>query len=107
MDGSLVCAVWEPLVDSNVIAAVVGVFIVAVSACALKGKPGMAIGGMLIGGLAIIGAIRLAKPDSFWARKHYPPDGEKMRVARLRFDDPHRGLAAENLDRRQEYEAAR
>ena len=44
-----------------------------------KGKPGMAIGGIFTYGvLSAIGAIRLAKPDSAWAWKNYPPYESKM-----------------------------
>ncbi|GAC1361349.1 MAG: hypothetical protein NVSMB32_00170 [Actinomycetota bacterium] len=52
--------------------------------CLLKGKWGMFAGGLLLAGLlANIGAIRLAKPTSFWARRFY---GEvKCERARQRF----------------------
>jgi hypothetical protein len=36
---------------------------------ALKGKWGFFFLGLVIGPLWIIGAIRSAKPDSYWARK--------------------------------------
>jgi hypothetical protein len=40
--------------------------------CALKGKPGFAILGVLLfGAFGIVGAIRLAKPGSWWSRKFY------------------------------------
>jgi len=57
--------------------------------CFLKGKPGFGALGILgfflpvIGWVAIIGATRIAKPDSWWARKYYGP--EKMNIAHQRF----------------------
>jgi hypothetical protein len=57
--------------------------------CFLKGKSGFAVLGIfglfipVIGGAAIIGAIRIAKPHSRWARKRYGP--EKMAIALQRF----------------------
>jgi hypothetical protein len=59
--------------------------------CFDKGKPKfgtLGIIGLLFGGLswfAIIGACRLAKPHSTWARRRYGP--EKMRLALERFAD--------------------
>jgi hypothetical protein len=49
----------------------------------LKGKYGFLAVGLLIGLFWILGAIRLAKPDSWWAKRFY--DEEKMRRARERF----------------------
>lgn len=47
----------------------------------LKGKHGMFVGGFLLGVLWIVAAIRLAMPDSVWARTFYGPDklGESVR----------------------------
>jgi hypothetical protein len=47
----------------------------------LKGKYGMFVGGFLLGLLWIVAAIRLAMPDSVWARTFYGPDklGESVR----------------------------
>jgi hypothetical protein len=51
---------------------------------AVKGKAYTAICGVLVPFLALIGAIRLAKPDSPWARRFYRPDGREMRRAQQR-----------------------
>lgn len=57
--------------------------------CFLKGKPVFGILGILVllfGGFslwALIGACRIAKPTSWWARKKYGP--EKMDIAHRRF----------------------
>jgi hypothetical protein len=47
----------------------------------LKGKLKIAVLGVIILGLGIIGAVRLAKPDSWWARRFYDP-GRGRRAAR-------------------------
>ncbi|MGH9271208.1 MAG: hypothetical protein ACRDZ2_08035 [Ilumatobacteraceae bacterium] len=41
--------------------------------CVVKGKYRMAIIGTLVPFVALIGAIRLARPSSMWARRHYRP----------------------------------
>jgi hypothetical protein len=52
--------------------------------CSLKKKPVFAVLGITQSPLwAIIGACRIAKPDSWWARKKYGPD--KMTIAHQRF----------------------
>jgi hypothetical protein len=52
--------------------------------CFLKGKPVFAVLGIAQSPLwAVIGACRIAKPDSWWARKKYCP--EKTTIAHRRF----------------------
>ena len=45
---------------------------------AMKGKWGFFFLGLFIGIFWIIGAIRPAKPDSYWARKFWRPRDEAM-----------------------------
>jgi len=52
--------------------------------CALKGKWGFLLLGLVIHWFWIFGAIRLGKPDSWWARRNYGPD--KLARAESRFD---------------------
>jgi hypothetical protein len=63
-------------------AAVLAVILGAVIVCGMKGKYGMIAGGILLHPLWVVGVIRLAKPDSFWARKNYSED--KVEAARSR-----------------------
>jgi hypothetical protein len=66
-----------------------GLYVWAIVVCFLKGKSGLAVLGIIgffvpfLSWAAIIGAIRIAKPDSWWARKKYGP--EKMKIAHQRF----------------------
>ena len=53
--------------------------------CALKGKLVTAVIGILLQPVAIIGAIRLAKPDSYWARHRYPSRPKREERAERRF----------------------
>jgi hypothetical protein len=55
----------------------------------LKGKVFMGVVGMLVYPVAIVGAIRLAKPASFWAKRRYPPGSGKLARATER-DERHR-----------------
>ena len=48
-----------------------GLVLASVAACIAKGKYGMALLGIVFHPAWPIGAIRLAKPNSFWARKYY------------------------------------
>ena len=50
---------------------------------AMKGKGGVFVLGIMFHPCWAFGAIRLAKPDSYWARRFYGPD--KIRLARIRF----------------------
>lgn len=52
----------------------------------LKGKIYFAVLGVFIPFLATVGATRLAKPGSAWARKFYKPNGKKMSRSRKRYD---------------------
>lgn len=53
--------------------------------CMLKGKPITGLIGLPVPFFAYVGAIRLAKPSSFWARRWYGP--KKMARAEARFAD--------------------
>lgn len=50
-----------------------------------KGKLVTGMVGALVPLLAIVGAIRLAKPDSRWAKRRYKPDSRKLRRSTERF----------------------
>jgi hypothetical protein len=52
--------------------------------CALKGKAFTALCGLLVPVLALIGTLRLAKPDSPWSRWFYRAEGRKAIRARQR-----------------------
>ncbi|MGH2957653.1 MAG: hypothetical protein ACRDL6_11740 [Solirubrobacterales bacterium] len=51
---------------------------------ALKGKVSTAVIGMFIPPVAYVAAIRLARPNSWWARRRYASDSEKLAKARAR-----------------------
>ena len=52
----------------------------------LKGKLKMGLWGMAFPPLVFFGAVRLAKPNSPWARWLYPDDGWRMRRSQARFE---------------------
>ena len=58
--------------------------LVFVVVCLLKGKVWCGVLGVYIGLIALVGAIRLARPGSLWARRRYPPGSRKMARARAR-----------------------
>jgi hypothetical protein len=61
-------------------------WLVAIAICILKRKIIMAIASLVTYGItAIVGAARLAKPNSYWARRFYDP--AKLERARQRFPD--------------------
>lgn len=52
---------------------------------AFKGKPVAAIVGIFVWVVAVVSAVRLAKPGSPWARWRYTPDSAKLARAERRF----------------------
>ncbi len=61
---------------------VVAIAIVAV----LKGKVVLGVAGVLVPIVGVVGAIRLAKPDSPWARRRYAPGSGKLGRATRRYE---------------------
>ena len=51
--------------------------------CLLKGKLATGLIGLVVPVISLVGAIRLAKPESYWARRHYSP--AKLDKSRARF----------------------
>jgi hypothetical protein len=64
----------------------IGIYAVPAIVTFMKGKIGLGLLGFLVQPLWWGGALRLAKPDSPWARRFYGP--EKMAAARERFAPP-------------------
>jgi hypothetical protein len=61
--------------------------LIVIACCAitlLKGKPIFGVTGLVFAPLAIVGAIRLAKPDTPWARWRYPEGSKKLARAEAR-----------------------
>jgi hypothetical protein len=52
----------------------------------MKGKVVLGVTGMLIPIVGLVGAIRLAKPDSPWARRRYAPGSRKLARASERYE---------------------
>lgn len=50
----------------------------------IKGKVWTGLVGLFIGVLAVVGAVRLARPDSVWARRRYAEGSKKERRAQER-----------------------
>ncbi|HEY6314515.1 MAG TPA: hypothetical protein VIY52_27475 [Streptosporangiaceae bacterium] len=57
--------------------------------CLLKGKVVTGVTGIVIGVVALIGAIRLAKPGSWWATRLYASRPRSARRAASRYDERH------------------
>jgi hypothetical protein len=56
--------------------------------CLLKGKITTGVVGVLIGLIALVGAVRLAKPGSWWANRHYASRPRRAARAERRYG-PH------------------
>jgi hypothetical protein len=52
----------------------------------LKGKPLLGLLGLFVPVFSIVGVVRLAAPDSPWARRRYPPESRRMARSRERFE---------------------
>jgi hypothetical protein len=53
--------------------------------CILKGKLPVALVGVFLPLVSLVGAIRLAKPESWWARRRYRPASRKFTRSESRF----------------------
>jgi lysyl-tRNA synthetase class 2 len=51
----------------------------------LKGKLKLGLFGIVFAPFSVVGALRLAKPTSIWARWLYPQDGRRLRRSEARF----------------------
>jgi len=76
---------------------VVGVNVILVLVTFLKGKLKLALAGVVLPGLALIGAVRLAKPGSWWGRRFYDAAGEGRRGRK------HRRAVAREAKRRERW----
>ncbi|MET9775988.1 hypothetical protein ABZ023_17340 [Streptomyces sp. NPDC006367] len=68
---------------ANVIATVAGNFVLSLLSLA-KGKTRLAVFGVIVPFVALIGAVRLARPGSFWARRFYGSRPRARARSRLR-----------------------
>src|SRR6478672_943564 len=74
---------------SDWLARALGDGLIALAACfvvvtILKGKLKLGLLGIVFAPLAIVGAVRLAKPSSIWARRLYPQSGRRLRRSEAR-----------------------
>jgi lysyl-tRNA synthetase class 2 len=75
---------------SDRLARILGDGLIALTACfvvvtLLKGKLKLGLFGVVFAPLSVVGAFRLAKPSSVWARWLYPQDGRRRRRSESRF----------------------
>jgi hypothetical protein len=73
---------------SSVLAVILALGVVMLLAVlsALKGKYLFAVAGMIAPFISLIGAIRLAKPGSWWANQRYPEGSGKAKRAQERYE---------------------
>lgn len=64
--------------------AVIALVAVLVVVTMLKGKLKLGLFGIVFVPLSLVGAVRLAKPGSIWARRLYPEEGRRMRRSEAR-----------------------
>jgi hypothetical protein len=63
----------------------VGIDILLASITIFKGKLFLGLLGVFVPPVSLVGAIRLAAPDSAWARRFYKPGGRKLERSQARF----------------------
>ena len=71
------------MTEAIVLIVILLIAIALVTINVLKGKPWLAAVGLIVHLCWYVGAIRLAKPDSWWARRYYGAD--KLHRSQLRF----------------------
>ncbi|ACU72427.1 integral membrane protein [Catenulispora acidiphila DSM 44928] len=79
-------------------AVTIAVHLVFALVCAYKGKGFTAVAGVMIPVVAIIGAVRVAKPGSPWARRYYKADSRKMAKSEKRRERELNGRTARLRD---------
>jgi len=70
-------------VDTLVLSVTVDILLASITI--FKGKLFLGLLGVFVPPVSLVGAVRLAAPDSAWARRFYPPDGHKLERSRARF----------------------
>ena len=71
-------------VDTLIIAVVTDVLLAVLAI--LKGKRLVALMGIFVPAVSLVGTVRLASPDSRWARRFYDPGGRKLARSRARWE---------------------
>jgi hypothetical protein len=64
----------------------VGLVVLLASITIIKGKRFLGLVGVFVPPLSLVGATRLAAPDSAWARRFYAPGGRKLSRSQARFE---------------------
>jgi hypothetical protein len=67
------------------LAALIVVWVIAMAICLAKGKPFIALAGVVLPYILLIGVVRLARPDSIWAHRFYRHNVRKAQRAEARF----------------------
>jgi len=67
----------------------IGINLVLCVICLLKGKVMTGVVGIVVGFVALVGAIRLAKPGSWWAKHRYAGKPRRASRAARRYDQRH------------------
>jgi hypothetical protein len=89
--GGLILLGARPLTSSDTGSAIglvvaVAVVLAVCGGALLKGRTMLGICGLVFPPLALWGLVRLARPDSPWARRRYATDSKRMRRAIARFE---------------------
>lgn len=89
--GGLILLGVRPIDASTTTSAfeIAAALLILLALCALaliKGRFMLGLVGLVLPPLALIAAMRLAKPGSPWARWRYPPDSRRLRRATRRFE---------------------
>ena len=88
--GLAILATFPLPTDADRVARTLGDGLIALAAAfvvvtILKGKLKLGLFGIVFPPLAVVGAFRLAKPTSIWARRLYPHDGRRLQRSEARF----------------------
>lgn len=80
----------DPGSPSWVVAGTVGSGLIVAVVAILKGRTVLGLIGVLLPVIALVGALRLARPGSFWARRFYPAGSRRACRSQRRFPPGHR-----------------
>jgi hypothetical protein len=80
----------ETAASAVTVTAAIGVSLLVAVVAFLKGRIWPGAVGLFILPVGAFAAVRLAHPNSPWARRLYPPGSRRLASARRRFEDPSR-----------------
>ncbi len=80
----------DTILSAVTVTATIAISLVISIVALMKGRILLGVTGLFILPVGLLGAVRVGRPRSPWARRFYAPDSRRLARAEKRFDDPTR-----------------